>query len=212
MTNGCEHINVIHEVTRASGRVCEECVKTGDRWVHLRTCQTCGVTLCCDSSPNRHASRHARAVSHPVDRVGRAGRTLALLLPGRSVRRSEATPRLPSRLTARPGPVTLRTTVGSLNSSRKPLHECRPVMQSAAPNVSRLTLSNRFTLVQPVGTRPALRPSGPAARVSMWLRTLVRVSAQAQSERRLPCLLRASHESARLAPFVAPRLHSNPSP
>jgi hypothetical protein len=34
--------------------------------VHLRTCQTCGVTLCCDSSPNRHASAHARAAQHPV--------------------------------------------------------------------------------------------------------------------------------------------------
>ena len=45
---------------------CEECVTIGARWVHLRTCQTCGVTLCCDSSPNRHASRHAAAAAHPV--------------------------------------------------------------------------------------------------------------------------------------------------
>ena len=35
-------------------------------WVHLRTCQTCGATLCCDSSPNRHATRHAQASGHPV--------------------------------------------------------------------------------------------------------------------------------------------------
>jgi ubiquitin-hydrolase Zn-finger-containing protein len=41
-------------------------VKTGARWVHLRTCQECGVTLCCDSSPNRHASTHARSSRHPV--------------------------------------------------------------------------------------------------------------------------------------------------
>jgi len=47
-------------------RACEECVKIGSAWLHLRTCQTCGVTLCCDSSPNRHASKHARAVKHPV--------------------------------------------------------------------------------------------------------------------------------------------------
>ena len=40
--------------------------KSGRRWVHLRTCQTCGVTLCCDSSPNRHASGHARTSGHPV--------------------------------------------------------------------------------------------------------------------------------------------------
>jgi hypothetical protein len=66
MTNGCEHINVIKDVKRAHGRACEECVKTNSRWVHLRTCQTCGITLCCDSSPNRHASGHARSSSHPV--------------------------------------------------------------------------------------------------------------------------------------------------
>ncbi len=66
MTNGCEHINVIHEVKHPGRRVCQECVKTGDRWVHLRTCQTCGLTLCCDSSPNRHASKHAASASHPV--------------------------------------------------------------------------------------------------------------------------------------------------
>ena len=41
-------------------------MKIGSSWVHLRTCQTCGVTLCCDSSPNRHASKHAHATGHPV--------------------------------------------------------------------------------------------------------------------------------------------------
>jgi hypothetical protein len=45
---------------------CEECLKTGGRWVHLRMCQTCGKIGCCDSSPNRHASRHARDADHPV--------------------------------------------------------------------------------------------------------------------------------------------------
>jgi hypothetical protein len=45
---------------------CEECLKTGDTWVHLRECRTCGVILCCDSSPNQHASKHAAAVSHPI--------------------------------------------------------------------------------------------------------------------------------------------------
>ena len=46
--------------------MCEACVPIGARWVHLRTCQTCGATLCCDSSPNRHARRHAAATDHPV--------------------------------------------------------------------------------------------------------------------------------------------------
>ena len=45
---------------------CEECLKTGDRWVHLRMCQSCGKIGCCDSSPNRHATEHARESGHPV--------------------------------------------------------------------------------------------------------------------------------------------------
>jgi hypothetical protein len=63
---GCEHITSISTVRHAKQRVCEECVKMGSRWLHLRTCQSCGVTLCCDSSPNRHATKHARATDHPV--------------------------------------------------------------------------------------------------------------------------------------------------
>jgi hypothetical protein len=62
----CAHIEAIEDVKQAVVPQCEECVKIGARWVHLRTCQTCGVTLCCDSSPNRHASKHARKANHPV--------------------------------------------------------------------------------------------------------------------------------------------------
>jgi len=62
----CSHIGAVASVKTPKRRVCDECVKTGGRWVHLRTCQTCGTTLCCDSSPNRHASKHARASQHPV--------------------------------------------------------------------------------------------------------------------------------------------------
>ena len=62
----CAHLTSITELKQAKRRVCEECVKIDERWVHLRTCQQCGVTLCCDSSPNRHASKHARASKHPV--------------------------------------------------------------------------------------------------------------------------------------------------
>lgn len=62
----CEHIAGVSTVKQPFRHECEECVKTGDSWVHLRTCQSCGVTLCCDSSPNRHASAHARASEHPV--------------------------------------------------------------------------------------------------------------------------------------------------
>jgi hypothetical protein len=66
MPDFCSHIDAIDQVKHATQRICDECVKTGAQWVHLRTCQTCGVTLCCDSSPNRHASAHARAAMHPV--------------------------------------------------------------------------------------------------------------------------------------------------
>ena len=66
MTSVCAHITGIETVKEPRVRQCDECVTTGSSWVHLRTCQTCGVTLCCDSSPNRHASAHARASSHPV--------------------------------------------------------------------------------------------------------------------------------------------------
>jgi uncharacterized UBP type Zn finger protein len=63
---GCPHIREVERVKRAKKRECEECVKIGSGWVHLRTCQSCGGTRCCDSSPNKHASAHARTSGHPV--------------------------------------------------------------------------------------------------------------------------------------------------
>ncbi len=62
----CGHIEGVGQVKEPRAHECDECVRMRSRWVHLRTCQTCGVTLCCDSSPNRHASKHARATAHPV--------------------------------------------------------------------------------------------------------------------------------------------------
>lgn len=62
----CKHLTAIHSIKHATRRECVECVKIGSGWVHLRTCQECGVTLCCDDSPNQHASKHARGVGHPV--------------------------------------------------------------------------------------------------------------------------------------------------
>lgn len=62
----CAHIAAITAVKQPQRQVCDECVKSGDSWVHLRTCQTCGATLCCDNSPNRHATRHAIESGHPV--------------------------------------------------------------------------------------------------------------------------------------------------
>ena len=62
----CPHLLAINSVKGPAARECSECVKSGSRWVHLRTCQTCGETLCCDSSPNQHASKHAAEAGHPV--------------------------------------------------------------------------------------------------------------------------------------------------
>ena len=62
----CDHIGAVTSVKQPARRECEECVKIGARWVHLRTCQQCGGTRCCDDSPNRHATKHARATKHPV--------------------------------------------------------------------------------------------------------------------------------------------------
>lgn len=69
----CQHLDALTETKTAKAYECEECVKTGDEWVHLRTCQECGVTLCCDSSPNRHARKHAKTVGHPVIRSAEPG-------------------------------------------------------------------------------------------------------------------------------------------
>jgi hypothetical protein len=62
----CTHIDALETIRDAKKRECGECVTIGAEWVHLRTCQECGVTLCCDSSPNKHASKHARHSGHPV--------------------------------------------------------------------------------------------------------------------------------------------------
>jgi hypothetical protein len=67
MTEGaCDHIDAITAVKHSKRHECEECIKIGAQWVHLRTCQECGRTLCCDNSPNRHARKHANAANHPV--------------------------------------------------------------------------------------------------------------------------------------------------
>ena len=59
------HIDQIRDVTPSS-KGCEDCLKMGGRWLHLRLCLTCGHVGCCDSSPNKHASAHFRAVKHPI--------------------------------------------------------------------------------------------------------------------------------------------------
>lgn len=62
----CDHMGAVKALKPAARYECEECVTTGSGWLHLRTCQECGGTRCCDNSPNRHATRHHRTTGHPV--------------------------------------------------------------------------------------------------------------------------------------------------
>ena len=62
----CEHLDQLQVDKPDSVEGCEECLRMGSRWVHLRVCRTCGKVGCCDSSPNRHASAHARESGHPL--------------------------------------------------------------------------------------------------------------------------------------------------
>ena len=68
----CAHLRDLRPV-RPSAPGCEECLAAGDRWMHLRICMTCGHVGCCDSSNNRHATRHYAATGHPVVRSGEPG-------------------------------------------------------------------------------------------------------------------------------------------
>jgi len=74
MAETCTHLEQI-EYTQLPDSIagCEDCLAIGGRWLHLRMCTSCGHIACCDSSPNRHASAHARAVSHPIIRSAEPG-------------------------------------------------------------------------------------------------------------------------------------------
>jgi uncharacterized UBP type Zn finger protein len=67
MAQKCTHLPGIKFETTDKD-YCEDCVKTGDTWVHLRLCLACGHVGCCDSSPNRHATKHFRGTKHPLVR------------------------------------------------------------------------------------------------------------------------------------------------
>jgi uncharacterized UBP type Zn finger protein len=62
----CTHLDSVTVERPHTVAGCEECLASGGWWVHLRVCRSCGHVGCCDSSPNRHASAHARASSHPI--------------------------------------------------------------------------------------------------------------------------------------------------
>jgi uncharacterized UBP type Zn finger protein len=76
--SSCTHLDTA-QVTELPGPPlgCEECLKTGDSWVHLRMCLSCGKVGCCDSSPNRHATAHFHEKGHPLIRSAEPGEAWA---------------------------------------------------------------------------------------------------------------------------------------
>ena len=67
-TQRCKHLAQVRDVAAKTPEGCEECLQTGDGWVHLRLCLECGHVGCCDDSPNRHATKHFHQTKHPVMR------------------------------------------------------------------------------------------------------------------------------------------------
>jgi uncharacterized UBP type Zn finger protein len=79
----CTHLDTI-TVTELPEAVagCEDCLREGGKWLHLRICLACGHVGCCDDSPSRHASRHAAASDHPLIRSLEPGDEVAMLVEG----------------------------------------------------------------------------------------------------------------------------------
>ncbi|HET8975836.1 MAG TPA: UBP-type zinc finger domain-containing protein [Solirubrobacterales bacterium] len=75
MQAACTHLDRIQVARPDSFEGCEDCLKTGDRWVHLRLCLECGHVGCCDSSPNRHATAHFHESGHPLVQSAEQGET-----------------------------------------------------------------------------------------------------------------------------------------
>ena len=65
MNDDCSHLDRVADVAPSSSG-CEDCLRIGGRWVHLRVCMSCGHVGCCDSSPSHHATAHFRSAGHPI--------------------------------------------------------------------------------------------------------------------------------------------------
>jgi uncharacterized UBP type Zn finger protein len=74
MQQQCKHLDQI-TFTNTDKHSCEECIKLGDSWVHLRMCLICGQVGCCDSSKNKHATKHFHRTKHPLIRSLEPGET-----------------------------------------------------------------------------------------------------------------------------------------
>ena len=66
MTQTCSHLDQVDPTATPSSTGCEDCLRVGGRWVHLRMCRTCGHVGCCDDSPNKHATSHYHSGGHPL--------------------------------------------------------------------------------------------------------------------------------------------------
>jgi len=64
----CDHLGEIRDVEPRTPNGCEECLRNGGRWVHLRLCLACGHVGCCDNSPGTHATKHFQETKHPIMR------------------------------------------------------------------------------------------------------------------------------------------------
>jgi uncharacterized UBP type Zn finger protein len=69
----CAHVGQLHPVVPSADHACEDCLREGTRWVHLRMCLECGHMGCCDSSPRQHATAHWHSTQHPVIRSAEQG-------------------------------------------------------------------------------------------------------------------------------------------
>jgi uncharacterized UBP type Zn finger protein len=82
LSDPCAHVtDAMPRAVHRPAPGCEECLKIGSGWVHLRICLTCGHVGCCDSSPNRHATAHNRATHHAVITSAEVGETWAYCYP-----------------------------------------------------------------------------------------------------------------------------------
>lgn len=96
MAEACSHLEAAGRRTASvhpRGHGCEECLKRGTQWVHLRLCLSCGHVGCCDDSPLRHARKHFHATSHPVIRSFEPGEDWAWCFADRQL--LEHTPAFP---------------------------------------------------------------------------------------------------------------------
>lgn len=101
MAKPCTHLNQVHHVI-PSAQGCEDCLKIGDTWVHLRLCLSCGHVGCCDSSKNKHATKHFHTSHHPIIQSFEPGEHWRWCYPDELM--MDGDPTLPSRPSTGPVP------------------------------------------------------------------------------------------------------------